>query len=106
MCSWAVFRAWLALLTLCEETDVEAIIEESLEALSKVTENLGLLHGFFQGIGDAVKALATSLEQEFLKPIEDSVRQSGNAAGAEVIQNFRIAPVIKRVSCCVFFLRS
>jgi hypothetical protein len=93
------------LLTLREQTDVEAIINESLAALHSVTENLRRLHGFFQEIEDGVKALATSLEHRFLTPIENSVRQSGNAVGAEVIENFRIAPVIKRVSCCVFFFR-
>lgn len=96
---------WIALLTLSEQKDVEEIIKESLEALSKVTENLRLLQGFFQEIEDAVKALATSLEHKFLKPIEDSVRQSGNAAGAEVIENFSIVPAIRRVRYHVVLFR-
>ena len=93
------------MLTLSEQKDVEEIIKESLEALSKVTENLRLLQGFFQEIEDAVKALATSLEHKFLKPIEDSVRQSGNAAGAEVIENFSIVPAIRRVRYHVVLFR-
>ena len=88
-----------------EQSDIEDIINESLTALRSVTENLRKLHRFFQEIEDAVKALATSLEQKFLRPIENSVQQSGDAAGAEVIENFSIAPGIKRVRFHIdFFL--
>ena len=93
------------MLTLREQTDVEEIIEESIKALSKVTENLRLLYGVLQEIEDAVKSLATSLEQKFFKPIGDTVRQSGNAADAEVIENFSIAPAIKRVRYHVILFR-
>jgi hypothetical protein len=46
-----------------------------------VTENLRRLRGFFQELEDGIVAFARSLEQKFFMPIENSVQQSGNAAG-------------------------
>jgi hypothetical protein len=56
-----------------------------------------VLCGFFREIEEDISALASSLSKQFLHRIEDSIRQSGNAAGAEIVENFYVAPDIKRV---------
>jgi hypothetical protein len=68
-----------------------------LNALQTVDGHIKLLYSFFKEIEDNINALATSLTKQFLHPIENSIRQSGNAEGAAIVENFKVAPSIKRV---------
>ena len=52
---------------------------------------------FFKENEETVNALAASLNKQFLYHIESSIQQSGNVAGAEIVENFRVAPSIKKV---------
>ena len=76
---------------------VEEILDNSLNALSGLNQTIDALLGLFQEIEDWVCTLVNGLVRKFLANLENSVQSSGDAQGAEIINDFTVSRLVKKV---------